>query len=154
MTPQEIVTYGAGVIALAIFFGIYAWRAKKDGSLDDRVMKYLDDKDDVIRQMQKYHNEREEDLSMRTREVNDRLYKVMGDAIQLATTHGAQIMAAVETVRRDSHDTAQRLHMRLEQTNEILRSTQIKLEDCEASHAECKSRMDRVEAKIGVIQQE
>lgn len=146
MTPQELATYGAGIVALSVVFSIFWNRSKKDLSIDDRVIRQLDERDETIRELK----ERESKMLDRNREINDRLYDVMKESMALATTHGQQIMAAVADVRKENHETAQRLHVRLEHTNAALDAARVQLEDCEASHAECKARMDRVEARVGM----
>jgi hypothetical protein len=123
MSPQEIVTYGAGIIALFIIFGVFVSRQKGDESLDKRQQRAIDDRDETIKE-----------LHARNREISDRYHEAMQG-------HSAQILATVEGMRKEQYASMRVVH-------EKLAHTQRELEHCMAKHEECDKNVGDLRALI------
>lgn len=137
MSAQEIATYGGGVIALGVvlwfvraMLEVYVERQKSTASGEVSLSLQLQ------RQI--------EDLHARNTELNDRYHSAMQDALKLATTHGQELMRAVNEVRREHHEAMVRVHAKLEHT-------QAELEDCRRRHDECDNRVAALEARIAAV---
>lgn len=126
MTPQDIATYSAGVVALFVVFAIFWRKSQSDKSIDDRVIRQLDERDQTIRE-----------LNTRNDELTDRLTQVMKDSIDLARTHGQQIMDAIDEVKQEHAKALTRVYMKLDETER-------KLMQCEESHAQCSKDMEEL----------
>lgn len=120
-SPQDVVTYGGGVIALFIVLYLFYTRSSKDGSLDDRVMRQLDDRDHTIKS-----------LNERNRELNDRMAQMTEKLIDLSTSHGGKLMDAIADARKENHEAVVRLHGIVEETKRDLAVCKIQHEDCGA----------------------
>lgn len=131
-TPQDIVTVGGGVIALFIVLLLFYTRSSKDGSLDDRVMRQLDDRDETIKS-----------LNDRNRELNDRMALMTEKLIDLSTSHGGKLMDAIADARKESHDAVVRLHGVVEETKRDLLI-------CKSQHSECDSRLGALERHLAL----
>ncbi len=126
-TPQDVLTYGGGAVALTMVLYIFFLRSTADSdksrSVDDRVLRQLDERDETIRA-----------LNVRNKELNDRQYEMMQQSIALATVHGSKIMEAVDAVRREHFTGMQRVHEKLEQ--------------CEARDRVCSNRLTALEMEL------
>lgn len=123
MSPQEIVTYGAGIIALFIIFGVFVSRQKGDESLDTRQQRAIDDRDETIRE-----------LHQRNREISDRYHEAM-------TGHSAQILATIEGMRKEQYASMRVVH-------EKLAAAERDLAHCMAKHEECDHNVGELRALI------
>ncbi len=137
MNPNEVVTYGAGICALAlIFWFMRGWlevqRQKSEKNLAGEVT--------LLQALQTQMNS----LYERNKELTDRYHSAMQDALKLATTHGEEVMRAVENVRRETHDAVVRVHTKLEQTQEDLKA-------CQLRHEECDEKVEMLEQRINAV---
>lgn len=131
MTPNAIASYGAGIIALFIFFSIY-WRKESAAkSLDDRIIRQLDERDDTIKE-----------LNVRLREWTDRYHTSMTQSLNLASQHATQVMAAVEEVRREHQAAMVEIRAELAIAKSVA-------EQSKNDHAECTERLVALERIIG-----
>ena len=112
MSPQDIVTYGAGIMALVIIFGIFWARHQGEETLSKQQQKAIDDRDATIKE-----------LHQRNREISDRYH----DSVQ---GHSSQILATVESMRRE-HGTA------IATVSRELSEAKADLAHCMAKHEEC-----------------
>lgn len=119
MSPQEIVTYGAGIIALVIVFGMVLRRNKSDQSIDDRVIKQLDERDETIKEL---------------RQQNNALIK---SNIDLATMHGSQMLSAIEDAKEDASRAIADLQRQLDEAKRML-------EDCQGQHDDCRRDVEQL----------
>lgn len=135
MTPEQIVTFGAGAVALALILwfvrGILNLTIRKQESnaageetLNRRLQKQIDD------------------LNSRNFILTDRMHEIMRDSITLATTHGSKLMESVQQVRLETHDSITRLHKKVE-------ITQSALDECKEQHKDCAQRLETLEQKVG-----
>lgn len=119
MSPQEIVTYGAGIIALVIVFGMVLRRNKSDQSIDDRVIKQLDERDETIKELRQQNN------------------NLIQANIELSTSHGQQIIAAIEDAKADAQRAVADLQRQLDDTKRLLA-------DCQDHHADCRRDVEQL----------
>ncbi len=66
------------------------------------------------------------------------------DALKLATTHGQEIMQAVENVRKENHEAIVRVHRKLENAEQ-------ELADCRRRHEECDDRVAALEKRVATV---
>lgn len=119
MSPQEIVTYGAGIMALVIVFGMVLRRNKSEQSVDDRAFRQLDDARELIRELQSQ---------------NSALIK---SHIEITTTHGTQMLAAIEDAKQDTHRAVADLQRQLDDTKKML-------SDCQGQHDDCRRDVEQL----------
>ncbi len=131
-SPQDVVTLGGGVIALFIILWLFYSRQSKDGSLDDRVMRQLDDRDETIKS-----------LNERNRELNDRMAAMTEKLIDLSSSHGAKMMEAIAEARKENHEAIVRLHGIVEETKRDLTI-------CKSQHDECDTRLSALERHLAM----
>lgn len=130
MGPQEIVTYGAGVIALVIIFGVFWARHKREDNLDERQQRAIDDRDETIREL----NKRNQDLS-------DRYHKAV-------ESHSSQVLETINTMRREQFNSMRIVHEKLTTTNVKLEKAEQELAACMAKHEECDRNVGELRALI------
>ncbi len=137
MNPQEITTFGAGVMALALVLwflkgvlNAYTKRlengAQGEGTLAQALQSQLND------------------LYERNKQLTDRYDAAMQKSLSLSITHGQEMMAAVNDVRREYHEGMIRVHT-------ILDETKRDLQLCQVRHEECDERVAALEAKIDQV---
>ena len=119
MSPQEIVTYGAGIMALVIVFGMVLRRNKSEQSVDDRAFRQLDDARELIRELQSQ---------------NSALIK---SHIEITTTHGTQMLAAIEDAKQDTHRAVADLQRQLDDTKKMLA-------DCQGQHDDSRRDVEQL----------
>ena len=119
MSPQEIVTYGAGIMALVIVFGMVLRRNKSEQSVDDRAFRQLDDARELIKELQAQ---------------NSALIK---SHLEITTTHGTQMLAAIEDAKQDTHRAVADLQRQLDDTKKLLA-------DCQGQHDDCRRDVEQL----------
>ncbi len=134
MTPQDVVTYGAGVMALILVFWflrgvLNAYNKKLDKNVDGEVT--------LGQALQAQLTASYE----RNKLLTDRYDEAMQKALSLSIAHGQEMMTAVNDVRREYHDGMVRVHGILEQTQQDLKV-------CQTRHEECDERVAHLEARI------
>lgn len=137
MTPEEISQYGAGIIGLGIIF----WFLR--GVLGN-VLRRQRSTTTGEESLQVQLHRQIIDLHGRNKELTDRYHTAMTDAMKLATTHGENIMKAVMEVRREHHESMQRVYMRMEETEHQLSA-------CEERDKRCNARLDLLERQVGIV---
>lgn len=131
MTPNEIASYGAGIVALSILFRLYWRKASSDKSIDDRIIRQLDERDETIR-----------DLHQRNRELTDRYHSAITQSLALAAQHATQTMAAVNDVRREHQEAMVDIRAKLA-------TAQAAAEQAQQDHAACTERVVALERIMG-----
>ena len=137
MTPNEVVTYGAGVMALALIF----WFLR--GVLDayaKRLSNTTDGEGTLVQSLQAQLTSSYE----RNKVLSDRYDEAMQKALSLSIAHGQEMMAAVNQVRTEYHDGMVRVPG-------ILEETRRDLQVCQARHEECDQRVAHLEARIDQV---
>lgn len=119
MSPQEIVTYGAGIMALVIVFGMVLRRNKSEQSVDDRAFRQLDDARELIKELQSQ---------------NSALIK---SHIEITTTHGTQMLAAIEDAKQDSARAVADLQRQLDDAKRLL-------DECQGQHDDCRRDVEQL----------
>ena len=125
MGPQEIVTYGAGVIALVIIFGVFWSRHKRGDDLDERQQRAIDDRDETIREL----NKRNQDLS-------DRYHKAV-------ESHSNQVLETINTMRREQFNSMRVVHVKLDQAERELAACMAKHEECDRNVGELRALISK-----------
>ncbi len=139
MTPEQISTYGAGLLALVLLF----WFLR--GTLGNVLRKQNANANGEESLNQQLHMQIA-DLYQRNKELTDRYHASMQDAVKLATTHGETIMKTVLEVRREHHESMQRVHTKME-------ITERKLDACEERDMRCQARLDALEEQMVPLQE-
>lgn len=137
MTPDQISEYGIAAIAIALF----VWFTR--GMLGN-VLKRQEATTKGEESLQSQLQKQIVDMHSRNKELTDRYHTAMTDAMKLATTHGENIMKAVMEVRREHHESMQRVYQRMEKTEEMLNA-------CEERDKRCNARLDLLESQIGIV---
>lgn len=127
MTPNDIATFGAGIAALVILGGYVRGKLEIDRLKSQRN---LDGETTLSQALQKQLD----DLYERNKMLTDK-------ALNLATTHGEEVMRAVENVRTSTHESIVRLWAELE-------TAQKELKACQMRHEECDKKVEALEARI------
>lgn len=139
MTPDQISEYGVGIVAIALF----VWFIR--GTLQN-VLKRQSASTKGEETLTEQLTGQIKDLYKRNTELTDRYHVAMTDAVKLATTHGEKIMQAVMDVRRENHESMQRVHAKLEETKH-------QLDACEERDKRCNARLDVLEKQVGIVTQ-
>lgn len=133
-TPQDIVTFGAGLFALYLVFrflqgALDAYRKKLENNVGGEMS--------LAQALQAQLTASYE----RNKLLTDRYDEAMQKALSLSISHGQEMMTAVNDVRREYHDGMVRVHG-------ILEETKRDLQVCQARHEECDQRVAHLEARI------
>lgn len=119
MTPEQVVTAGAGVVALVYVFRIVWQGYKGQKSVDDRVVRMLDE-----------YRESNADLNARNRELSDRNHSLTKEMIRLAQDHNEKVAIAIKDIQTRLADAHR------------------KLNECEKQHEDCRRDVDQLRAFV------
>lgn len=147
MTDIELPAWLEGTLAGLLIAGAltmlyrYARSVQKQQdnqlTLDDRVIRQLDERDDTIRE-----------LRSEAKELQVNLTKLTGEIVQLAKAHSTEMMTAIEHVRQKYDDGMARAYQKIEETERRLGAAEESVRQCTESHSRCEERVSQLERKL------
>lgn len=139
--PVFEASIGGALIAVVLFM---LWkRARSEGALDDRSVKQVDQRDELIQSL----GERNNILEDRNREWADRYHTATQRNMQLAGELANKVMTAVEEVRRQHNESMARIWQRVEQT-------ELNLMRCEEGHRLCREDTAQLRAELAAVREQ